>query len=108
MEIQKARQMAQREKRPEVREGCSVVSQRKYGQLVKSRMPRSCSKVHNPLFCASVDSTGSQPRMISERAKLHGIFEQAQRHSRDGRFFLLLGGSDQLVGWKKFHGFSCG
>ena len=32
------------------------------------------------------------------RAKLHGIFKHAQRRSRDGRFFLLLGGSDQLVG----------
>ena len=39
--------------------------------------------------------------MISEsrcRAKLHGIFKHAQRQSKDGRFFLLLGGSDQLVG----------
>ena len=32
------------------------------------------------------------------RAKLHGIFKHAQRQSRDGRFSLLLGGSDQLVG----------
>ena len=31
-------------------------------------------------------------------AKLHGIFKNAQRGSTDGRFFLLLGGSDQLVG----------
>ena len=37
----------------------------------------------------------SQPRC---RAKLHGIFKQAQRQSRDGRFFLLVGGYDQLVG----------
>ena len=29
------------------------------------------------------------------RAKLHGIFKHAQRQSRDGRFLLLLGGSDQ-------------
>ena len=50
---------------------------------------------------ASVDQTGSQPRMISEsrcRAKLHGIFKQAQGHSRDDRFFLLLEGPARLVG----------
>ena len=50
---------------------------------------------------ASVDQTGSQPRVISEsrcRAKLRGIFKQAQRHSRDGRFFLLVGGPARLVG----------
>ena len=50
---------------------------------------------------ALVDQTGSQTRVISEsrcRTMLHGIFKQAQRHSKDGRFFLLLGGSDQLVG----------
>ena len=37
----------------------------------------------------------SQPRY---RAKLHGIFKQAQRQSRDDRFCLLVGGYDQLVG----------
>ena len=50
---------------------------------------------------ARVDRTGSQSRVISEsrcRTKLHGVFKQAQRHSKDGRFFLLLGRSDQLVG----------
>ena len=50
---------------------------------------------------ARVDHTGSQSRVISEfrcRTKLHGVFKQAQRHSKDGRFFLLLGRSDQLVG----------
>ena len=48
---------------------------------------------------ASVDQTGSQPRMSESRcrAKLHGIFKQAQRHSRDGRFFLLVGGPARLV-----------
>ena len=49
---------------------------------------------------ASADQTGSQPRIMSEsrcRAKLHGIFKQAQRHSRDGRFFLLVGGPARLV-----------
>ena len=32
------------------------------------------------------------------RAKLHGIFKNAQRQITDGRFFLFLGHSDQLVG----------
>ena len=39
--------------------------------------------------------------MISEsrcRTKLHGLFKQAQRHSKDGQFFLLLGRTDHLVG----------
>ena len=39
--------------------------------------------------------------MISKsrcRAKLHGRFKHAQRQSRDGRFFLLLGCSDQRFG----------
>ena len=52
-------------------------------------------------FSSRVDKTGSQSRVISKsrcRAKLHSIFKHAQRHSRDGRFFWLLGGSDQLVG----------
>ena len=50
---------------------------------------------------ARVDQNGSQSRLISEsrcRAKLHGIFKHAQRQSKDGRFFLLLGKSDQLIG----------
>ena len=49
---------------------------------------------------ARVDQTASQSRGISEsrcRTKLHGIFKLAQRHSKDGRFFLLLGRSDLLV-----------
>ena len=40
---------------------------------------------------ARVDKTGSQSCAFSKsrcRAKLHGIFEHAQRQSRDGRFFL--------------------
>ena len=37
----------------------------------------------------------SQPRC---RAKFHGIFKQAQRQSRDGRRFFLVGGYEQLVG----------
>ena len=48
---------------------------RKYGQPVMSRMSR--------LLCD---------------AMLHSIFKHAQRQSRDGWFFLRLGGSDQLVG----------
>ena len=43
----------------------------------------------------------TKTRVISEsrcRTKLHGIFKKAQRHSKDSRCFLLLGGSDQLVG----------
>ena len=50
---------------------------------------------------ARADQNGSQSRVISEsrcRTKLHGVFKQAQRHSKDGRSFLLLGRSDQLVG----------
>ena len=50
---------------------------------------------------ARVDRTCSPSRMISGsrcRAKLHGIFKNAQRGSTDGRFILLLGGSDPLVG----------
>ena len=50
---------------------------------------------------ARVGKTGSQSCMVSEtrcRAKLHCIFNHAQRQSRDGRFFLLLDGSDQVVG----------
>ena len=36
--------------------------------------------------------------MISETRCRAKLFKHAQRQSRDGRFFLLLGGSDQLVG----------
>ena len=49
--------------------------------------------------------------MISKsrcRAKLHGIFKHAQLQSRDSRFFLLLGGFDQLVGNKIACLSSCG
>ena len=49
--------------------------------------------------------------MISKsrcRANLHCIFKHAQRQSRDIRFFLLLGGSDQLVGNKIARLSSCG
>ena len=52
-------------------------------------------------FNSRVDKTGLQSRMISQarcRAKLHGLFKQAQRQSRDGRFFLSVGGYVRLVG----------
>ena len=60
---------------------------------------------------ARVDRISSQSRVISKsrcRANLHCIFKHAQRHSRDIRFFLLLGGSDQLVGNKIAPLSSCG
>ena len=47
----------------------------------------------------------SQPRC---RAKLHGIFKQAQRQSIDGRFLLLVGGYDRLVGNQIARLSSCG
>ena len=37
-------------------------------------------------------------RLVRNRAKLHGIFKQAQRWSKGGRCFLLLGRFDQLAG----------
>ena len=99
--------MAQREKRPEVREACSVAERScetvdshakvwATGDKPHAAIARRCTTPSS----ASVDQTGSQPRMISEsrcRAKLHGIFKQAQRR-RDGRLFLLLGGPGRLVG----------
>ena len=74
--------------------------------LWKKRWPqnggiRRKRSIGRSLFSSRVDKTGSQSRVISKsrcRAKLHSIFKHAQRQSRDGRFFLLLGGSDQLVG----------
>ena len=60
---------------------------------------------------ARVDKTGSQSRVISKfrcRAKLHGIFKHAQRQSRDGRFYLHSGCSDQLVGSQISRLSSCG
>ena len=68
---------------------------------------RFCSRTRdnvilsNALKCSSrrwrVASTRtSRRRSCRCRAKLHGIFKQAQRYSKDGRFFLLLGRFDQL------------
>ena len=63
------------------------------------------------LFSSRVDKTGLQSHVISKprcRAKLHGIFKQAQRQSRDGRFLLLVGGYGQLVGNQIARLSSCG
>ena len=49
--------------------------------------------------------------MISKhrcRAKLHGTPKQAQRQSRDSRFFLLVGRYDQLIGNQIARLSSCG
>ena len=62
---------------------------------------RQTRPMNRPPFNSRVDKIGLQSRVISQprcRAKLHGIFKQAQHQSRDGRCFLLVGGYDQLVG----------
>ena len=85
---------AQREKRQEVREARSAVEgnvEVAHGAISR-RLPASAS--------SRSENSCSQAHMISEalcRAKLHGVFKNAQRQSKDGPFFLLLGLSDQLV-----------
>ena len=93
--------MAQREERQEVRKARSVAC----GDLEAVGRPAKVwatgDKPHvatalwrSATSSARVDKTGSQQCMISEsrcRAKLHGIFKQAQRHSKDGPFFLVVG-----------------
>ena len=104
----KTRQMAQQEKRQQVRKARSVAQ----GNLDAVRChAKAWTTGDEPHVAAAqwrsatsssrVDKNGSQSCVISEtrcRAKLHGIFKQAQRHNKDGRIFLLLGRSDQLVG----------
>ena len=100
--------MAQQEKRQEGRKACSdaqgVVKTVRHHATVWTTGDEphvAAAQWRSATSSTSVDKTGSQSCMISEtrcRAKLHGIFKQAQRHSKDGRFFLLLGRCDQLVG----------
>ena len=85
--------MAQREKRQEVRKARTVAQ----GDLeAVGRHARvwatGDAQWRSAASSARVDKTDSQSCMFSEnrcRAKLHGIFKQAHRHSKDGRFFLL-------------------
>ena len=96
----KTRQMAQREKRQEVRKARSVAQGNLEAVRRHAKVWTTGGKSHVAATqwrlatsSARVDKTCSQPRMISEtrcRAKLHGIFKNSQRQSRDGRFFLLL------------------
>ena len=100
--------MAQREKRQEVRKARSVAQGNLEAVGRHAKVWATGDKPHvaaaqwrSATSSARVDKTGSQSRVISKsrcRAKLHGKFKHAQRQGRDGRFFLLLGGSDQLVG----------
>ena len=103
------RQVAQREECPRYEKHGRLLKEtaklstatRKNGQLVMRRMPQLLEEAQPPRpLSASVDQTGSQPLVVSEsrcRAKLHGISKQAQRHSRDGLFYLLVGGPARLV-----------
>ena len=62
---------------------------------------RQKRSINRSPFDSRVDKIGLQSRVISQprcRTKLRGIFKHAQRQSRDGRFFLFVGGYDQLVG----------
>ena len=95
------RQMAQREKRQEVRKARSVAPGDLDAVGRQSKVWATGDKPHvaaaqwrSATSSARADKTGSQSCMISEsrcRAKLHGTFKQAQRHSKDGRFFLAVG-----------------
>ena len=72
---------------------------------------RQKRSINRSPFHSRVDKIGFQSRVISQprcRAKLHGIFKQAQRQISDGRFFLLVGGYDQLVGNQIARLSSCG
>ena len=100
--------MAQREQRQEVRKARSVAPGDLDAVGRQAKVWATGDKPHvaaaqwrSATSSARVDKTGLQSCMIPEsrcRAKLHGIFKQAQRRSKDGRFFLLLGRSDQLIG----------
>ena len=104
----KTRQMAQQEKRQEERKARSVAqgvleAVRRHGKVwTTGDEPQvAAAQWSSATSPARVDKTGSQSCRISAtrcRAKLHGIFKHAQRLSKDGLFFLLLGRSEQLVG----------
>ena len=104
----KTRQMVQREKRQEGRKARSVAqgvlkAVRRHAKVwTTGDEPHvAAAQWRSATSSAGVYKNGSQSCMISEtrcRAKLYGIFKQAERHSKNGPFWLLLGRSDQLVG----------
>ena len=108
MEIQKRGKLAQQEKRQERRRARSVaqgvlksVKHRAKVWTAGDEPQVAAARWRSANSSARVDKTGSQSCVIVEtrcRAKLHGIFKQAQRWSKGGRCFLLLGRFDQLAG----------
>ena len=93
--------MAQREKRPEVREACSVAERNCENVDSHGKVWATGDKPHAATArrgttpsSASVDQTGSQPRMTPESRC------RANRNVTAGvvGFFLLMGGPARLVG----------